>query len=60
MSEKETLVVVSKVKDYIKSKGCMTSGEAIPALSDRVYALIDEAIKRTQENGRQTVKPQDL
>lgn len=60
MSEKDTLVVVSKVKDYIKSKGCMTSGEAIPTLSDKVYALIDEAIKRTQENGRQTVKPQDL
>lgn len=60
MAEKETLVVVSKVKDYVKSKGMMTSSEAVPALSDKVYALIDEAIKRTKENGRQTIKPQDL
>ncbi len=60
MAEKDTLVVVSKVKDYVKSKGMMTSAEAVPALSDKVYALIDEAIKRTKENGRQTIKSQDL
>lgn len=60
MSEKEVLVVVSKVKDYVKSKGMMTSAEAVPALSEKVYCLIDEAIKRTKENGRQTIKPQDL
>jgi histone H3/H4 len=60
MSEKETLVVVSKVKEYVKSKGMMTSAEAVPALSDKVYALIDEAIKRTKDNGRQTIKAQDL
>ncbi|PIR16540.1 MAG: hypothetical protein COV46_07895 [Deltaproteobacteria bacterium CG11_big_fil_rev_8_21_14_0_20_49_13] len=60
MAEKETLVVVSKVKDYVKSKGMMTSAEAVPALSDKVYALIDEAINRTKENRRQTIKPQDL
>lgn len=60
MAEKELLVVVSKVKEYVKSKGMMTSAEAVPALSDKVYALIDEAIKRTKENGRQTIKPQDL
>lgn len=60
MAEKDVLVVVSKVKDYVKSKGMMTSAEAVPALSDKVYALIDEAIKRTKENGRQTIKPQDL
>ena len=60
MAEKEVLVVVSKVKDYVKSKGYMTSADAVPTLSDKVYALIDEAIKRTKENGRQTIKPQDL
>lgn len=60
MSEKETLVVVSKVKDYVKSKGFMTSADAIPELSDKVYTMIDEAIRRTKENGRQTIKPQDL
>ena len=60
MAEKEVLVVVSKVKDYVKSKGYMTSADAVPTLSDKVYALIDEAIKRTKDNGRQTIKPQDL
>jgi histone H3/H4 len=59
MSE-ETLVVVSKVKDYIKTKGCQTSGDAIPALSDEVKKLIDKAVERVHANGRQTVKPQDL
>ncbi len=60
MAEKEVLVVVSKVKDYVKSKGFMTSAEAIPALSDLVYDLLDKAMERTKENGRQTIKPQDL
>ncbi len=57
---REVLVVASKVKDFIKSKGCMTSGDTIPALSEKVYALIEEAITRTKENRRSTVKPQDL
>jgi histone H3/H4 len=60
MAEKDVLVVVSKVKDYVKSKGMMTSADAVPALSEKVYMMIDEAIKRTKENGRQTIKPQDL
>lgn len=60
MAEKEVLVVVSKVKDYVKSKGYMTSAEAIPTLSDKVYKMIDEAIERTKDNGRQTIKSQDL
>lgn len=59
-SKKEIAVVVSKVKEYVKSKGCMTSSEAIPALSDKIYCLIDKAIERTKANGRQTIKPQDL
>lgn len=60
MADKEVLVVVSKVKDYVKEKGFMTSADAIPELSSKVYMLLDEAMKRTKENGRQTIKPQDL
>lgn len=56
----EVLVVASKVKDFIKSKGCMTSSETIPALSEKVYALLENAINRTKGNKRSTVKPQDL
>ena len=57
---KEVLVVASKVKAYIKSKGMMTSSDAIAALSDQVYALLDAAAARTEANRRSTVKPQDL
>lgn len=60
MAEKEILVVVSKVKEYVKEKGFMTSADAVPELSNKVYELIDKAIERTKENGRQTIKPQDL
>jgi len=59
-SKKEVLVVASKVKAYIKSKGMMTSSDAIGALSDSVYAILDAAAKRTKANRRSTVKPQDL
>ena len=57
---REMLVVGSKVKVYIKSKGCMTSGDVLPALSDKVYDLLDAATARTKSNKRSTVRPQDL
>lgn len=58
--KKEILIIASKTKAYIKSKGMMTSSDAIGALSDAIYALIDAAIVRTKANRRSTVKPQDL
>ncbi len=57
---KEILIVASKTKAYIKSKGMMTSSDSIVALSDAIYSLIDAAIVRTKANRRSTVKPQDL
>lgn len=59
-SGKEVLIVASKVKAYVKSKGMMSSSESIGALNDCVYAILDAAIKRTQANRRSTLKPQDL
>lgn len=58
--KKDVLVVASKVKAYVKSKKMMTSADAVAALSDQVYALLDAAIIRTKANRRSTVKPQDL
>jgi hypothetical protein len=58
--QKEPLVVASKVKAYIKSKKMMTSSEAIGAISDKVYCMLDDAIARTKANRRSTVKAQDL
>ncbi|EKO78599.1 hypothetical protein KHM19_13910 [Leptospira borgpetersenii] len=58
--EKETLIVTSKVKAYIKSKGFMTSGDAIDGLNEKIHQLIDEAVKRTESNKRSTVRPTDF
>ncbi|TKJ34150.1 MAG: hypothetical protein CEE38_18990 [Planctomycetes bacterium B3_Pla] len=58
--KKETLVVASKVKAYIKSKKMMTSSDAIGAISDNVYGMLDAAMARTKANRRSTVKAQDL
>jgi len=57
---REPLVVASKVKSYIRSKKMMTSSDALGAISDKVYALLDAAAERTKANKRTTVKPQDL
>jgi hypothetical protein len=59
-AKRDVLVVASKIKDYIKSKGLQSSGEVVPALSEKIYAMIDEATGRTKENKRSTVRPHDL
>jgi hypothetical protein len=59
-SSKEMLVVTSKVKAYIKSKGMMSSSDTAAALNDCLYTILDAACKRTESNRRSTVKPQDL
>ena len=56
----DSLVVTSKVKEYIKSKGCQTSADAVDALDKKVKALLDEAVQRVKSNSRATVKPYDL
>ncbi|MEE9201176.1 MAG: hypothetical protein V3V45_07020 [Candidatus Brocadiales bacterium] len=56
----EILVVGSKIKEYIKRNGCMTSGELIGALSCKVECLLDSAIERTKANKRKTVGPNDV
>lgn len=59
-AKKESLIVASKVKGYIKSKKMMTSSDALEALSCKIYCMLDDAIARTKANRRSTVKPQDL
>lgn len=57
---KDSLIVASKIKAYIKSKGLMTAGDAIDGLNEKIYKLIDEAIERTQANKRSTVRSYDF
>ena len=59
-TKKESLIVASKIKAYIKSKKMMTSSDALGAISDKVYCLLDDAMARTKANRRSTVKAQDI
>jgi len=58
--KKESLIVTSKVKAYIKSKKMMTSSEAVGAINDAVYCMLDSAAARAKANRRSTIRAQDL
>ena len=66
MAEKEgggnTLFVKSKVREYIKSKECNTSGDLLDgdSLNNAIIDLIDKAIARAKANGRKTVQGKDM
>jgi hypothetical protein len=60
-ADKEILVVVSKMKAYIKAKsGFNTSDEVMDALSDRLRRIADRAIENAGADGRRTVMKRDL
>lgn len=58
----EDLFIKSKVRNYIKSKGCNTSGDLIdgPALNNAIIDILDKAVARAKANNRKTVKAKDL
>ena len=58
--KRDSLIVASKIKAYIKSKKMMTASDALDTISDQVYSMLDAAIVRTKANRRSTVKPQDV
>ncbi|MBI3722399.1 hypothetical protein HY251_00360 [bacterium] len=57
---RDTFVVASKVKSYVRGKDLMASSELANGLSARVQELLDGAITRCEGNGRRTVRPVDL
>lgn len=59
-TEKESLIVTSKVKAYIKEKGCMMSSDAIDEINNKLYKLLDDATERTKGNKRSTLRPCDV
>lgn len=60
-SENDILVVVSKVKAYIRScSGMNTSDQVMDLLSDRIRMLADEAIRRAEQHERKTVLERDI
>ena len=61
MAEKETLVIASKVKAYIKANGGLKcSASVIDALSDKVRSLCDAAVRNAQADKRKTVQDKDV
>jgi histone H3/H4 len=58
--KKEMLLVASKTKDALKGEDFNVSTEAIEALNDYVYWLVDQAQKKCKANGRKTIKPYDI
>jgi histone H3/H4 len=60
-TEKEVLVVASKLKNYIRGKsGMNTSAAVIDVLSDKVRELCDQAVESAKRDGRKTVMDRDF
>lgn len=58
---KDTLIVVSKLKDYVKAKGGMnTAGNVAEVLSEIVRKACDKAIENAQREGRKTLMDRDF
>lgn len=59
--EDDILIVVSKLKNYIREKSEMnTSGDVAVILSHMVRRLCDEAIHQARQQGRKTVMGRDF
>lgn len=56
----DQLVTISKIKEVIGGADMRTDGSLPDALNQRVQELVNGAIERTKENGRSTVRPEDL
>jgi hypothetical protein len=58
---KDVLIVISKVKAYIRAKSSMNTSDAVTeALSELVRAKCEEAIERAKSDGRKTVMARDI
>ena len=58
---RDVLVVVSKLKKYVKAKGEMkTSETVIPVLSQELRRICDRAIRIAGQNGRKTIMDRDV
>jgi hypothetical protein len=60
-AEREVLIVVSKMKKYIKDRSGMNTSDAVAeVLSDHVRAVCDEAIRAAARDERKTVLDRDV
>ena len=57
----ETLVVASKLKNYIREKsGMNTSAAVIDVLTSKLRGMCDQAVERAKQDGRKTVMDRDF
>lgn len=58
----EVLYVKSKIREYIKSKGCNTSSALLDGdtLNKIIMEKLDKAVERAKANKRKTVKARDI
>ena len=57
----DVLIVVSKVKKYIRDRSGMNTSDAVAeALGDHVRSVCDEAIRAAARDGRKTVLDRDV
>jgi len=53
-----TLVVKAQIREY--TQGYNVAGDFADALNEKVVALVKDAVKRAEANGRKTVMGKDL
>jgi histone H3/H4 len=59
--DRDTLIVVSKLKKYIKDRSGMNTSDAVAeALSDHVRLICDDSIRAAAADGRKTVLDRDV
>jgi hypothetical protein len=57
----DVLIVVSKVKAYVKARGAMNTSDSVtPVLSRHLRSLCDQAIAHAQGDNRKTVMDRDF
>ena len=58
----DPLFVKSKVREFIKGKGCNTSSGVLDGenLNKIIMSILDKAVGRAEGNKRKTVKARDL
>jgi hypothetical protein len=56
----EVLVIASKVKAYLQSKGMRSSSDVPEALTLEVQKLLDRAVERAKEHKKLTVGARDI
>ncbi len=54
------VVVASRVKEVVKSRGLRSDGALADAVNARVITMIAQAADRAKAEGRATVRPHDL